>query len=378
MHNKSPSPIVINKPIIGEKEYLNIKKVLESGLLTSPSRGPFLREFERRVSQYLGVKHAIAVANGTTALHAALMASGISYGDEVILPSFTFVATAEAVILAGATPVFADIEPDTYTLDLNSVKKVLSPRTKAIIPVHLYGLPCNMEEILELAEHKGLIVIEDAAQAFGAEYKGKKIGGIGDLTCFSFYPSKNITCGEGGLISTNRDDLAEKVRLFISHGEAERYKSSMLGTNYRMSELHAAIGVAQMEKIEGFLEKRSENASKLTFLLKDFPWLHTPIVPEGKKHAWNLYTVKLKDRERNIRDRILKYLREKKILATVYYPTPIHLMPYYRGRFTEANLTNTCIASDSVFSLPIHPQVTEDQLEYIANILQEAYNYSRK
>ena len=269
--------IPINAPKIGKEEIEAVVKVLESGILTHGlGAGPMVTQFEKDFAKFVGAKHAIAVNTGTAALHLALSAADIKTGDEVILPSFTFVATAEVVVIAGAKPVFVDIDPETYNISPEKIEKRITEKTKAVMPVDLYGLPANMQPIKEIAEKHGLIIIEDAAQAHGASYIGKPLGTFADAACWSFYASKNMTTGEGGMVTTNDDELAKKIRFMRSHGEKEKYKSIMLGHNYHMPEIQAAIGSVQLEKLPIFLDKRRENAKKLTANLKDTEKLELP------------------------------------------------------------------------------------------------------
>jgi dTDP-4-amino-4,6-dideoxygalactose transaminase len=361
--------IPINAPQIGKEEIEAVVKVLESGILTHGlGAGPMVTKFEKEFAKFVGAKHAIAVNTGTAALHLALSSANIKTGDEVILPSFTFVATAEVVVLAGAKPVFVDIDPETYNVSSEKIEKCITDQTKAVMPVHLYGLPANMQPIKEIAEKHGLIIIEDAAQAHGANYKEKPLGTFADAACWSFYASKNMTTGEGGMVTTNDDELAEKMRFMRSHGEKEKYKSIMLGHNYHMPEIQAAIGSVQLEKLPRFLAKRRENAEKLTENLKDAEKLELPKEPDGYQHSWYLYTVRLKNAKKQQRNRILEKLRQKGIDAQVYYRCPIHLMPYY-SKFRKYRLPETEKAANQVFSLPVHPNVTQEQVEYISHTL---------
>jgi dTDP-4-amino-4,6-dideoxygalactose transaminase len=361
--------IQVNAPQIGKEEIEAVVKVLESGVLTHGlGAGPMVTTFEKEYAKFVKAKHAIAVNSGTAALHTALLAVGIKHGDEVILPSFTFVATAETVVLAGAKPVFVDINPETYTVLPEKIEKAITKKTKAIIPVDLYGLPANIQPIKEIAEKHGVAIIEDAAQAHGATYKGKPAGAFSDVACWSFYASKNMTTGEGGMITTNNDELAEKIWYIRSHGEKEKYKSLMLGHNYRMSEIQAAIGIAQLEKLPKFLAKRRENAEKLTKMLEKAEKLKLPKEPQGYTHSWYLYTVRLKYAKEEERDETVEKLRRKGIGAAIYYPNPVHLMPYYRA-FGKYKLPETEKAAKQVFSLPVHPGVTAEQVGFIGETL---------
>lgn len=363
--------IPINAPQIDREEVEVVVKVLESCVLTSGlGTGPKVREFEKSFAEFAEAKHAVAVNNGTAALHMSLLAAGVSTGDEVIVPSFTFTATAETVVLAGAKPVFVDINPSTYCIDPEKVERSITEKTKVIVPVDLYGFPADMEALREIADEHGLVVIEDAAQAHGAVYKGRPPGYFADVACWSFYGSKNMTTGEGGMVTTNSDELAERLRCIRSHGEREKYTSVMLGHNYRMPEIEAAIGCVQLRKLPAFLEKRRRNAEQLNRRLLQNGKLQLPFESQSHRHSWYLYTVRLKRADANGRDQLVEGLNERGIGAAVYYPTPVHLMPYYR-RFCGYRLPETEKASRQVFSLPIHPGVSSEQIDYIADSVLE-------
>jgi perosamine synthetase len=362
--------IPINLPKIGEEEVEAVVKVLRSGLLTSGlGAGPVVTQFEKNFAEFAGVKHAIAVNTGTAALHSAIVATGVKQGDEVILPSFTFVATAEAVVMAGGKPVFTDIDPKTYNVSPAEIEKAITKKTKAIVPVDLYGLPAEIKPIREIAAKHGLALVEDAAQAHGATYEGKPAGVFADAACWSLYASKNMTTGEGGVVTTDDDEIAETVRLIRTHGEKAKYASLMLGTNYRMSEVQAAIGSVQLEKLPAFVAKRRENARRLTKILVKTERVKLPEEPKGHQHSWYLYTVRLKNATENERNKLVEDLRKKDIGAEVYYINPVHLMPYYRVSFGRRKLPETEKAVKQVFSLPIHPGVTEEQIDYIGKTL---------
>ncbi|MBS7625575.1 DegT/DnrJ/EryC1/StrS family aminotransferase [Candidatus Bathyarchaeota archaeon] len=359
----------INQPNLGEEEVEAATDVLREGILTHKSgAGPRVLQFEREFASYVGARFAVAVNSGTAALHASLLASDVGPGDEVLLPSFTFSATAEAILLAGARPVFVDIDPKTYCMDVENIEEKITGRTKAIIPVHLYGLPADMDLINEVAKRNDLVVIEDGAQAHGAEYQKRKIGSISDMTCFSFYGTKNMTTGEGGMITTNDGEIAERLRAIRSHGEERPYTSSRLGHNYRMPELSAAIGSVQLKKLPTFLERRRKNALYLTKSLENIKGLELPSEPENRKHAWNLYTIRLRGSNAGKRNRIVQKLRSRNIEVTVYYETPIHFMPLYR-RF-RSHLPETERAARQVLSLPVHPSITLKDLDRIATELK--------
>ena len=245
--------VPIAKPIIGDKEIENVVEVLKSGMI---AQGPKVEEFEQKFAEWVGAEYGIAVNSGTAALHVALLACGIGEGDEVITTPFTFIASGNSILYTGAKPVFADIDLKTYTLNPDSIEDVITEKTKAILPVQLYGQSAEMDRINEIAEKYGLIVIEDAAQAHGATFKGQKVGSIGDMSCFSFYPTKNMTTSEGGIITTDDEDLAESAKVFRAHGATVRYHHDAIGYNFRMTDISAAIGLAQLENIDEFNEKR--------------------------------------------------------------------------------------------------------------------------
>jgi dTDP-4-amino-4,6-dideoxygalactose transaminase len=361
--------IQINAPQIGKEEIEAVVKVMKSGGLTHGlGAGPTVTEFEESFAQYAKTKHAVAMNSGTAALHSSLTAAGIGHGDEVILPSFTFVATAEVVVMTGAKPVFVDVNPDTYTISPTAIEKALTKKTKAVMPVDLYGLPADMKPIREVANKHGLKIIEDSAQAHGATYCGKPVGTFADVACWSFYGSKNMTTGEGGMLTTNDDDIAETTRSMRSHGEKEKYMSLLLGHNYHMPEIQAAIGCVQLKKLPRFVARRRENAARLTKKLGKTKKLQPPTEPKGFRSSYYLYTVRLKNANRKKRDRLVDELRQKEIGAFVCYVNPIHLMPYYR-KFGKCKLPATEKASEQVLSLPVHPGVTTEQIDYIAETL---------
>jgi len=281
------------------------------------------------------------------------------------------VATANVVLAVGARPIFADIDLRTYNISVDDVKQKITPRTKAIIPVHLYGLPADMDPLMELAEDHGLVVIEDACQAHGSIYKGKKAGSLGHMAAFSFYPSKIITTGEGGMITTNDDELAEKLKMIRTHGQVKGYDSVIFGLNLRMSEINAAIGIAQMKKIDAFLKRRRRNAKIMSEELSSTDGIVLPVEPQGYVHNWYVYTIRLLNHK--IRDNVQRYLRDNGIGAMVYYPTPLHKLPLYeRLGYANEHIPNSDLASKSVLSLPVHPLMTEEDVVYVAEKLKEA------
>jgi len=302
---------------------------------------------------------------GTAGLHAAVIAAGVKACDEVILPSFTFVATAEAVVLAGGKPVFVDIDAENYCLSPQRAEEAITEKTRAILPVDLYGLSADTKRIKEIAAKHNLAVVEDAAQAHGLLNGGKQPGAFADAACWSLYASKNMTTGEGGVVTTNDDKVAEVLRMVRTHGERAKYASEILGTNYRMTEIEAAIGVVQLEKLAGFVDRRRANAHHLTEVLQKSSKLKLPQEPEGGLHSWYLYTARLADGTETQRNRLLEELHKKDIGVEAYYVHPVHTMPYYRNTFGSKQLPETEKAAQQVFSLPIHPGVTEEQIEYI-------------
>ncbi len=349
--------IPIAQPMIGEEEKQAVLEVLESGML---AQGPRVQAFEEAFAQYCGVKYAVATSSGTTALHVALLAHGIGPGDEVITTPFTFIASANSILYVGARPVFVDIDPATFNICPDLLESAITPRTKAIMPVHLFGLPADMDPILEVAERYGLMVIEDACQSHGAEYRGKRVGSFG-TGCFSFYPTKNITTAEGGMITTNEEQIAEKCRVIRQHGMRRRYYHDELGFNFRMSDVHAAIGLAQLRKLEQFNEMRIANARYLSEHLRG---VVVPVVPEGRRHVFHQYTIRVPDGRR---DAVLDGLRERGIGTAVYYPVPVHQQQFYRDMGYNLVLPEAERAAREVLSLPVHPGLSRADLEKIAD-----------
>jgi perosamine synthetase len=364
--------IPINKPELDDTEREEILKVLDEGILTSASNfgGKRVQEFEGLLANFLQVKHAVAVNSGTAALHASILAAGIKEGDEILIPSFTFVATANSVACTGAKPVFVDIEKDTYTINPLDLEEKITKRTRAIIPVHLYGHPAKMDEILEIASKHSLFVIEDACQSLGSSYDGKQTGTLGEMGCFSMYASKVLTSGEGGAITTNSDDFADKLRMIRNHGMVSGYDTRIIGFNMRLPEISAAIAKTQMKKIQSMLDKRAINAKRLRELLTNKVDDQDIVLPQenpGVIYNWYLYTVAFN----NFRDRVKKLLNDNGIGATIYYDPPVHQTPYY-SKFHNGELKITEWASKSVLSLPVHPSLTEDDINLIANKVEEA------
>jgi perosamine synthetase len=360
--------IPISQPLLGKEEIDAVIGVLKSGLLTSKDGdGPYAKKFEESFGRYVGTKYAVAMNSGTAALHAALLAADVGSGDEVIVPSFTFTSTVEAVVFTGAKPVFADIDPATYCMDPSSFESAITSKSVAVIPVHLYGLMADMESIVKIAREHGLVVIEDAAQAHGAELNGRKAGSFGDFGCFSFYASKSITTGEGGMVTLNRRDNADALCSIRNHGEGRHHTSERLGHNYRLPELSCAIGYYQLLKLPRFIEARRRNADKLTSQLENVGRLALPEEPKGYKHTWYIYTLRVRGCRAGERNKIVSRLVNAGIQADVYYRTPLHLAPYYRQKFgfKTQMLPKTETAARQVFSLPTHPNLTDEDIKYM-------------
>ncbi len=335
--------------------------------------GPNVKTFEDEAARYLGVKHAIGCASGTDALFLAMKALKIGAGDEVITTPFTYIATSEAIVLAGAKPVFCDVDPDTFNLDTTRLEALITPRTKALLPVHLYGLPANMQPIMELAEKFNLHVIEDCAQAIGAEYQAKKVGGIGDIGCFSFFPTKNLGAfGDGGLVTTNDDTLAERLRMLRVHGSRTRYYHEEAGLNSRLDEMQAAILRVKLPYIDEFNARRNTIARQYNELLAPLSqYLDTPIIPDGRTHVFHQYTIKLKTQGPEVRDRLQEALREAGVMSMIYYPVPLY------DQQTHASLG--CNPVDyprcerlrhQVLSLPMFPELTDGEVNTVAKALK--------
>ena len=370
--------IPISKPFIGEAEKAAVLAVLDSGMLAQGTR---VKELERRFSELCQTRHAIATSSGTTALYVALLAHGIGPGDEVITTPFTFIASVNSILSVGARAVLVDIDEETFNIDPMLIGAAVTSRTKSIMPVHLYGYPCDMDPILELAEWYGLVVIEDAAQAVGAKYKGRPVGslnlagspsehafqaglpgeqrGARGAACFSLYATKNITTGEGGMITTDDDAVAERARLIRSHGMRRRYYHDSVGYNFRMSDLHAAIGLAQMDRLTELTATRCANAAYLSANLQG---VQVPTVKEGYEHVWHQYTVRVSDD----RDAKVRQLNDAGIGTAVFYPIPAHKQAHLQELgYGELSLPVAEKASRQVISLPVHPLLTQADLEKI-------------
>lgn len=373
-----------------------VVKVLKSDYLTT---GPAVAAFEKKVADYVGAKYAVAVSNGTAALHVACLAAGIGEGDEVITTPITFAASANCVLYCGGTPVFADIDPDTYNISPEELEKKITSRTKAIIPVHYTGQPCDMDAILEIAHKHNLLVVEDGAHALGAAYKGKKIGSIADMTCFSFHPVKPVTTGEGGMIVTDNEELYRRLVLYRSHGITrdkdmmQRYEEQLqqasdpalqevadmlrgdvidpggwyyqqleLGYNYRITDISCALGASQMDKLDHFLERRRQIAKKYDEAFADIPQIKTPWQQEGCQSGWHLYMIQTMERSRR---EVFEGLRQAGIGVNVHY-IPVYRHPYYqRNGYAGVHCLNAEAFYERAISLPIFPGLTGQQQDYV-------------
>ncbi|MEA1905828.1 MAG: DegT/DnrJ/EryC1/StrS family aminotransferase [Euryarchaeota archaeon] len=368
--------IPIAKPMIGSVEIDSVVEAMRSGGL---AQGPRVQAFEEQFADYIGVSHAVATSSGTAALHVALLAHGIGAGDEVVTTPFSFIATANAVLFTGASPVFADIGED-YNIDPEKIMQAITPKTKAVLPVHLYGCPAEMKAITEIAEDHHLTIIEDACQAHGATYGDdcRKAGSFG-TGVFSFYPTKNMTTGEGGMITTDDPEVAKQARMLRDHGSSRRYVHEMLGYNLRMTDMGAAIGLVQLKKLDQFNSARRRNAEHLTGKLKGIHGLTTPDNTPG--HVFHQYTVRVAGVDGSqgkdcMRDDLVTYLGEKGIGTGVYYPIPIHKQPLYQKLGFQESLPVSERFANEVLSLPVHPAVSEDDPDYIIKTIKEYFeNY---
>jgi len=354
--------IPIVRPILGDEEVAAVREVLASGML---AQGPKVKAFESAFAKDVGRKQGIAVANGTEALHIALAAHGIGAGNEVLIPPLTFFATASTVLQCGARPVFVDVTRDSYSMDPAKVAAAITRKTAAIMPVHLYGQTAEMDPVLEAARSQGLPVIEDAAQAHGAEYHGKKAGNLGDTACFSFYATKNMTTGEGGMIVTDNDEIADKARLLRDHGQASKYQHVLVGYNYRMTEIAAAIGLVQLQKLDGWVKQRRANAAALTKGLEGIDGLVPPSEGNWMVHSYYQYIVRREDSFPISRDEIVRLLTEDGVGSRPSYPMPL----YQQKALRDLRIRGRCpVAEDVVprlFELPVHPGVGPTEVERI-------------
>lgn len=374
---------------IDEDEINEVIDSLKSDWITT---GPKMRKFEENFKDFKGSKYAVAVNSGTAALHVSTSTIDINPGDEVITTPLTFVASSNSVIYRGGTPVLADIKKDTYNIDPSEIKKKLTSKTKAIIPVHYAGQPCDMDEIREIANENNLFIIEDAAHAIDAEYKGKKIGNISDLTTFSFHPVKNITTAEGGMVTTNNDDLYEKLLMFRTHGISRDavkrfgkeggyyYDMQYLGFRYNLSELHSALGIHQLKKLESFQRRRREIVKIYIRELENFEEITLPYVKQDVKHSWHLFILQLNlEKLRKERDHIFQAMREENIGVNVHY-IPVHYHSYYQRNLNlkKGILPNVEWLFPRLLTIPLFQTMTNDDVYDVINALEKVIKYYRK
>lgn len=370
-----------------------INEVLEN---TSFVLGPKVQQFEKDFSKFVGTKHAIAVNSGTSALHLAYLAAGLKPGDEVITVSHTFVATIAPLIYIGAKPIFVDIDPVTYTMDVAPIEQAITSKTKAIVPVHLYGQPADLKPILEIAKKYNLTVIEDAAQAHGAEYllgaqkneqekeeeakknvghtfpdslSWKRVGAFGHIGCFSFYPGKNLGAyGEGGMVVTNDDEIAEKIKMLRDHGSKNKYYHDLIGYNYRMSGIQGAVLGVKLKYLNEWTEKRRQNAQKYNELLSSLP-IGLPIEKEDRKHVYHLYVIRTKER-----NALQSHLKERGVATGLHYPIPVHLQKAYKFLgYKNGDFPVTENIVDEILSLPMYPELTEEEIHYVTVSIEEFF-----
>ena len=347
--------IPISKPMLGEEEKAAVLKVLESGQI---AQGPKVADFEEAFARECAVTEAVAVSSGTAALIVALLAHDVGPGDEVITTPFSFIASANAILLAGAKPVFVDVDPDDFNINVERIADKITPSTKVILPVHLYGYPCHMDAIIGLAQRHNLVVIEDCSQAHGATVDGRKAGTFG-TGCFSFYATKNMTTGEGGMITTSDPAIALRCRLLRNHGATARHHHEILGSNWRMGEFAAALGLAQLKKLPLFTEARRSNAAYISASLGS---VATPTESPGYVHVYHQYTMKVSE---GMRDRLQKHLMLHGVESAVHYPLPIHQQPLYRHLGYQESLPESERLSRQVLSVPVHPALSRQDLEKI-------------
>jgi len=344
------------KPLIGDDEIAAVERVMRSGMI---AQGPEVAAFEQEFSEHFGLGRAcVAVNSGTSGLHLGLLSNGIGAGDEVIVPSFTFAATCNSVALTGATPAFADIEADSFCLDPASVEASITDKTKAIMPVHLYGHPANMVALREIADKHGLLLFEDAAQAHGASLHGTPVGAFGEFGMFSLYPTKNMTSGEGGMVAAANDEIERNLRLYRNQGMLQQYHNEVVGLNNRMTDIHAAIGRVQLTKVDAWTKTRQENAA---FLTSNLQGVTPPPVAEGAVHVYHQYTVRVPED----RDGLAKALKEEyNVGSGMFYPVPNHRLKPFQA---PVDLPETERAAAECLSLPVHPSLSQDDVERIVN-----------
>jgi len=371
--------IKVSTPVTDEEEEKAVAEVLQSGRYAD---GPKAKEFEKNFSEYIKTQHAVATSSGTAALHMALIACGVKPGDEVIVPALTFFATVESVLHQGAIPVFADLDPKTYCIDPKDFEKKITNKTKAIIPVHFFGEPAEIEEILEISHRHNLHVVEDCAQAHGAEFRGKKVGSFGDANCWSFYATKNMTTGEGGMVTTDNKEIADKIFALRNHGMTNRNDHTILGYNYRLSEIHAAIGVVQLKKLEKFNKKRTEISNTLRDELSLISWLEPQLIPDYIKHAFFWCAFKIDEKKigmsgKELREELMKKgLEVRHRYTEPLYKQPVLLENNFNGLvrekidYSKIYLPNVESIAGKLIGLPNHPKLTEKEVKDTISIIR--------
>lgn len=353
--------IFTSKVSVTEEMRESVNEVFDSGIFSNGERA---KEFEKKFSEYCGIKHAIAVSNGTVSIELILRSLGIGKGDEIIVPSHTTMPTVEPVLHIGAKPVFVDSLESNYNINPEEVLKKITNKTKAVIAVHLYGNPADLNELTDTCEKKKIYLIEDCAQAHGSRYNGRHVGTFGIAGSFSFYPTKNLTvCGEGGMVITNNDDIAKKVRMIANHGEEGRYNHVILGGNYRLSEIHSAIGIKQLEMLESFVERRRQIARIYDEAFKNNGKIILPEETKNSKHSYHLYVIRVK---KEIRDKIIKKMKEKNIFLGIHYPKPLHQQPIIKEIIKPSKLKITEKIVKEIISLPIYPSLKDWEAKMIA------------
>lgn len=357
--------IPIARPLIAEEEIAQVARVLSSGRLT---QGAVVTEFETAFAAYIGVRHVVAVSSGTAALHLALLAERIGPGDEVITTPFTFVATVNSILAVGARPVFVDIDAATFNVDPTLLERAITRRTRAIMPIHLFGNPSSMDAVMGIARAHDIPVIEDACQAHGASYDDKRVGSFG-TGCFSFYPSKNMTCGEGGMVTTDDDRIADQVRLLRNHGMKERYNYVAFGFNMRITEIQATLGITQLAKLDRMNSVRRDNARQLTLGLS--PIVVCPRATENAVHVYNQYTIRV---PAETRESLRRQLLSLGVATEIYYPRPLHRLPFVDDNGSYPVAERAC---DEVLSIPVHPLVKPEELNLISSSISRILKQSR-
>ncbi|NLV27538.1 MAG: DegT/DnrJ/EryC1/StrS family aminotransferase [Methanomicrobiales archaeon] len=353
--------IPVAHPVFGDQEVDAVSAVIRSGMIAS---GEEVVSFEKEFADYCGTSEAIATSNGTTALHAGLLACGIKPGDEVIVPSFTFIATATSVSMCGARPVMVDVCEDSFGISPDAILESITPRTKAIIGVHLFGQPCNISAIQDICAEKNLQFIEDCAQAHGALYKGKKVGSFGSVGCFSFYPTKNMTTGEGGMITTSDSALADHIRRLINHGQSKKYLHTEIGYNYRLTNIGAAIGRVQLKKIDAMNEARKKNAVYISKNI-NHPKISLPQILNDCSHVFHQYVIRVGSGKR---DELASWLSNEGVGTAIHYPIPVNEQPVYANISNPASPISSKLAKE-VLSLPVYPGLSVEELSHICNSL---------